>query len=180
MADRDVTANRWVYGLAYFGLMAMIQLLFIMPIELWPRALPGPDLLIGITFAWVLRRPQYVPTPLVAAIFLVGDMLFMRPLGLWTALVVLAVEFLRQRESSVREQAFPLEWAMVSGVMLVITLADRLIQTLFLLEQAGFGLTILQLMATILAYPLIVLMSRFALRVSKMTPGETDARGRPR
>ena len=180
MAENNITANRWVYALAYFAVMALLTLLYIMPINLWPGIIPGPDLLICVTFAWMLRRPHYVPTLLVAAVFLVADMLFMRPMGLWTALVVMAVEFLRVREASLREQGFAVEWAMVAAVMLAITVANRVILTVFLVVQTGIGLMILQLLVTILSYPLVVLLSRFAFSVGKMTPGDTDARGRPR
>ena len=178
MAERTLTADRWIYGLAYFGVMAVIMLMYLLPTRIGPSGYPGPDLLLCITFAWVLRRPQYVPTPLVAAVFLIGDLLFMRPPGLWTALVVLAVEFLRAREATSRELPFPVEWAMVTGALVAITLADRVILSLFMVPQAGFGLTLLQLIATVLAYPLIVLASRFVFGVAKMTPGEIDARGR--
>ena len=51
---------------------------------------------------------------------------------------------------------------------------------LFMVEQAAFGLAALQLAATILAYPLIVLISRLVMGVDKMAPGELDAQGRPR
>jgi len=180
MVENNITANRWIYGLAYFGVMALLTLLYVMPIELWPSRIPGPDLLICVTFAWVLRRPQYVPTLLVAAVIFVTDVLFLRPLGLWTALVVVAIEFLRVRESGLREQGFAVEWATVSALLLAITIANRLILTVFLVDQTGIGLMILQLLVTILAYPLVVLLSRFAFSVNKMTPRDTDARGRPR
>jgi rod shape-determining protein MreD len=180
MADRDLTANRWVYGLAYFGVMSVIILFHILPIEIGPNGYPGPDLLLCITFAWVLRRPQYVPTPLIALVFLAADMLFLRPPGLWTALVVLGVEFLRAREATSRELPFLVEWGVVSVVLIAITVANRLVLSVFMVAQAGFGLTLLQLVATILAYPLIVLASRMVFNVRKMTPGEIDAAGRPR
>jgi len=175
-----LTASRWIYGLAYLALTSVLILWSILPIQIGPRGYPGPDLLLAITFAWVLRRPQYVPTPLIALVFLITDMLFMRPPGLWSALVVLGVEFLRAREASSRELPFPVEWAMVSGVMIAMLIADRLIQTVLMISQAGFGLAILQLIATILAYPLIVLLSRLVFGIEKMTPGETDIMGRPR
>lgn len=180
MADRNLTANRWGVGLAYFVLSGALMLFYINPIELVPDRFPAPDLLVGLTFAWVLRRPQYVPTLLVALVLLLGDLLFMRPPGLWAALVVLAVEFLRGREAGIREQPFPVEWALVSGALLAITLANRMILSLFLVDQAGLGLTLLHLVATILAYPLVVIASRLLFGLRKMTPGETDARGRPR
>ncbi len=180
MADTSFASNRWIYGGAYIGVMTAIMLVHILPVRIGPQNLPGPDLMIAVTFAWVLRRPQYIPTLLVALVFLVADMLFLRPPGLWTALVVLAVEFLRAREASAREQAFPLEFALIAGTVLAITLVYRLILTMFLVVQAGFGLSLLQVATTLLSYPLIVLLSRSLFGVAKMTPGETDARGRPR
>lgn len=179
MAD-NLTANRWIYGAAYFGVMSVIVLWQILPIEIGPRGYPGPDLLISITFVWVLRRPHYVPTPLIAFVFLMVDMLFLRPPGLWTALVVLGVEFLRARETTSRELPFPVEWAMVLLVLATMTVVNRLILLAFQIPQAGFGLSLLQLIATGLAYPLIVLVSRLAFDIRKMTPGEIDAMGRPR
>ena len=178
MAETSFTSNRWLYGFAYFGVMAILMLLHIMPTEIGPNGYPGPDLMLCITFAWVLRRPHYVPAPLIALIFLVADMLFMRPPGLWAALVVTGAEFLRAREAPSREQNFTVEWAMVAGVILAITIADRLIQSIFFIGQASLGLTLLALISTLLIYPLIVLVSRFVFGVNRMTPGEADAMSR--
>ncbi len=176
----SLTANRWVYGAAYFGIMSVLMLWHILPIQVGPRGYPGPDLLICITFAWVLRRPQYVPTLLIAGVFLIADMLFMRPPGLWTALVVLGVEFLRAREAASRELPFPVEWAMVAMVLVLMTMANRVALSAAMVDQAGFGLTVLQFIATALAYPLVVLLSRVLFDIRKMTPGKTDTMWRPR
>ena len=179
MAD-SLSANRWVYGPAYFGLMSLLMLWHILPIQVGPRGYPGPDMMICITFAWVLRRPQYLPTLLIAGVFLITDMLFMRPPGLWTAMVVLGIEFLRARETTSRELPFPAEWAMVAAVLVMMTVANRLVLSAAMVQQAGFGLTVLQLIATVLAYPIIVLLSRLLFDIRKMTPGEINTMGRPR
>ncbi len=178
MAEGNVAANRWLYGLAYFAVMAVFMLFQILPIETGPGRVPGPDLMVGLTFAWVLRRPRYAPTPLIALVFLIADLLFMRPPGLWTALVVVAVEVLRAREAGSREQPFPFEWALVAGTLLAITLADWLILAVFMVDRAGIGLVLLQFLATVFAYPLIVLALRLIFGVRKMAPGEVDALGR--
>jgi len=180
MARKSLTANRWIYGLAYFGVMSLIILWHLLPIQVGPRGYPRPDLMICITIVWVLRRPQYLPTPLIAAVFLVTDMLFMRPPGLWTALVVIGVEFLRAREATSRESPFLVELGMVALVLAAMTVANRLILAALVVQQAGFGLAILQLIATVLIYPLIVLLSRLIFDIHKMTPGEIDTMGRPR
>lgn len=180
MAETSLTANRWMYGLAYFGVTSVITLFQIMPIKIGPNGYPGPDLLLCITLAWVLRRPQYVPTLLIALVFLVTDMLFIRPPGLWTAMAVLGVEFLRAREATSRELPFLAEWGVVTVVMVAMTLGNWLVLAVFMVGQAGFGLALLQLAATTLTYPLIVVLSLLVFGVHKMSPGEIDAMGRPR
>lgn len=179
MAER-ITSNRWIYGAAYFGVMAVLTLWNILPIQVGPRGYPGPDLLICITFAWVLRRPQYVPTLLIAAVFLITDMLFLRPPGLWTALVVLGVEFLRSREATTRDMPFPVEWFMVSMVLLAMQIANWLILSAVQVNQVAFGMGALRYVATVLAYPLIVMLSRLMFDIRRMTPGEVDTLGRQR
>ena len=75
----------------------------------------GPDLMLAFTFAWVLRRPDYVPVLLIAAIFLLEDMLLMRPPGLWTAdRADRDRDPARSREPRPREMPFMAEWAMVA------------------------------------------------------------------
>lgn len=177
MAENQ-TANRWIYGLAYFGVMSLLMLWHILPIRVGPQVYPGPDLMICITFIWVLRRPSFAPAPLIALVFLVSDMLFLRPPGLWTALVVMGTEFLRARAITSRELPFPVEWGMVTILLAAMTVANRLILAALQVEQAGFGLTVLQLVATALAYPVIVLLLRLLFDIRKMAPGEIDAGGR--
>ena len=59
------------------------------------RTVIGPDLLIAFALAWSLRRPEYVPTLLLAILFLLGDLLLQRPPGLWALLALLACENLK-------------------------------------------------------------------------------------
>ncbi len=179
MADSP-SANRWVYGTAYFGVCAVIMLAQLLPIDLVPGRFPGPDLLLCITFAWVLRRPHYVPTPLIALVFIIADMLFLRPPGLWTLMVVLGVEFLRSREFTLRERSLMAEILTVAAVYVAMTLGYRLVLAIFVVPQAGIGLTALQVLSTLIAYPVIVALSRLAFGVRPMSPVEADALRRRR
>jgi len=172
-----ITTRILLYRMSFLGLTGSILFLHLLPLQTLPARWPAPDLLICLTFAWVLRRPEYVTVPLLAIVMLAADMLFMRPPGLMAALVVLGTEFLRGRNQLLRELPFPLEWAMVAGVMLAITLANRLVLLLVMVERPPLGLTLLHLLTTLLAYPLVVLVSRYALGVRKVAPGEVDALG---
>ncbi len=176
----SVTANRWVYGTAYFGLCAVIMLAQLLPIDLVPGRFPGPDLLLCITFAWVLRRPHYVPTPLIALVFIIADMLFLRPPGLWAGIVVLAVEFLRSREFTLRERSLMTEILTVAVVYAAMTLGYRLVLVIFVVPQPGVGLTALQVLATMIAYPVVVALSRLAFGVRPMSLVEADTLRRRR
>ena len=176
MIDPRAT-RRWLYRGLYLAICSVLVFVHILPVDLQAGRVPGPDLMICLTFAWVLRRPRFVPTLLIAFVFLVTDMLYMRPPGLWAALVVIGVEFLRSREQPTRETPFMVEWGMVAAVLTVITLAYRLILWLTMVPQVSLGLTLLELIFTLLAYPVVVFASRALLGVRKIAPGELDALG---
>ena len=179
MAD-PVEALRWRHWALFAGIAALSLFLRLLPLpgaaeQTWP----GPDLLLCVVFAWVLRRPDYMPALLVAVVFLIEDLLMMRAPGLWALLALLGSEFLRGRQPLMRELPFALEWAFVAAVMAVLWLGERLLLGLLVVPMPGLGLAFVQLAATVLAYPLVVLVSHHLLRVRKPAPGEVDALGRP-
>lgn len=177
---RRPTAERWIWGSAYFGLAAVLILLHILPMDIGPKGYPGPDILLCITFVWVLRRPHYVPPLLIAAVFLLTDILYMRPPGLWTALVVIATEMLRNREAALREQQIPVEMGTVAVVLIALHLIYWLVLLIFAVPQAWFGMLLLQLIATLLAYPMIAAMARLVFKVQRLDPAEFEATRRAR
>ena len=171
MAESPV-GSVWAYRGLYAGLAFALLFLRMLPLGSVAGTWPGPDLLVCLTFAWVLRRPDYAP------VLLVEDLLVMRPPGLWTAIIVLAAEFLRQRGALAREISFAVEWLMVAAVMAASLMAFRLVLMLTLLPQASLGQAIIQLIASILCYPVVVGVSRLAFGVRKPATGEVDAYGR--
>jgi rod shape-determining protein MreD len=140
--------------------------------------MPGPDLLLCITFAWTMRRPDYLPVLLIAAVVLLEDMILMRPPGLWTALVIVASEFVRGRVALTRELSFSVEWLLVSALMVAMLLVYRMFFALVLVPQAPFGFAMIQILWSILCYPVVVFLSRFVLDLYKPAMGEIDAYGR--
>ncbi len=163
----------WFVALA-FGLM-FVRLL---PMGGEAGALPGPDFLLCIVFAWVMRRPDFVPLWLLTLVVLLEDVLLMRPVGLWAALVVLAAEVIRARTVLMRELSFFMEWAVVATLMVVMLLAYRFMFALVLIPQVSFGFALVQLIWSIIAYPAVVLVSRYVLDLRKPSLGEISAFGR--
>ena len=176
MAEVIVTRN-WRHRALFLALAFIVIFARLLPLDTGPGKLPGPDLLVCLAFAWVLRRPDYVPVTLIAAVILLTDILFMRPLGLWTACVVLGAEFLRGREPFSRDLPFMLEWMVVSTVIAVMTVGYVLILALFVVDQPALGLTLIQMIATIAAYPLVVVFSARLLGLKKIPPGAVDQLG---
>lgn len=175
----DLLNPVWMHRLIFVLVAAFLMFLRLLPIH--PAAagsLPGPDFLLCLIFAWTMRRPEYLPLWLLAAILLMEDFLLMRPPGLWTALVILAAEFIRGRIALTRELNFGTEWLLVSGLMLAVFLAYRIIFALVFLPQPAFGYAVIQILWSILAYPAVVAVSRFVLDLRKPATGETDAYGR--
>jgi rod shape-determining protein MreD len=172
-----ITLRRWMFRLLYLAIALFVVFLRILPLDLSAGRWPGPDLLIVVAFAWVLRRPDYVPVLLVAGVLLAADMLFLRPPGLWTALGVIGLEFLRSREQLSRDLPFMFEWAMVAIVLLAMTIAYRVILLVFVVGQPSFGLSLIELFATVLSYPFVVVVSRWVFGVRKIAPGEVDQLG---
>ena len=89
-----VTFQRWLHWALFLGLATFITFLGLLPLDLTVRPIPGPDFLLLLCLVWVLRRPDFAPVGLIAAIMLTADFLFMRAPGIWTLIVVLATEFL--------------------------------------------------------------------------------------
>lgn len=147
--------------------------LFGIPLRHWP----GPDLMLALTLGWVVRRPDMLPAPVIAAYFLFEDLLLMRPPGLWALIVLIASEFLRARTATLRGLSFGIEYAVVTLVMLGAFLAYRAVLAVVMVPQAPLDLSLMVIIGTIAVYPLVVVMSHFVFKLRKPATGELDALG---
>ena len=168
----------WLYRGIFLALAVGIMFLRLLPLGSDAGQLPGPDLLLSVMLAWVMRRPDYLPVVMIAAIVMLEDVVLMRPPGLWTALVVLATEFLRSRAALTRELSFAVEWMLIAGLMVGLLLAYRLFFAVAFLPQPAFGFAMTQTLWSILCYPVVVMASRLILDLRKPAMGELDALGK--
>lgn len=162
----------------WLALITGALFLRILPIDLSPLGVPGPDLILALTMAWVLRRPSHLPVLAIALVWLVEDLLLLRPPGLWALMVVAGTELLRARHAVVREITFLLEWAMVAGVLTAMALGYRLVLAIVMVPQDPLDLSLLKLAFTVASYPAMVFVLHFVLRVRKPATGEVDELGR--
>ncbi|MDO5605497.1 MAG: rod shape-determining protein MreD [Paracoccus sp. (in: a-proteobacteria)] len=166
--------RRRLVGTAVFvGLGLIIIFLRLMPLSPGRPGLPGSDLMLCLTCAWVLRRPDQLPAPVIVALFLVADFLLGRPFGLWTLFVLAGTELLRPRALRWADQAFLFEWLRVSGLMGLMMIGYRLMMTVFLLPVPALAPVLLGWLATVAAYPLVVLAVRL-MGVRRLSPAELE------
>ncbi len=178
MAEAAATSP-WRFWALFAGLAVLSLFWRMLPLGMGGSGLPGPDLIACLVMAWVLRRPDYMPAPLIAGVVLLEDLLLMRPPGLWALMVLLGAEFLRARQPGMRELLFAVEWAFVGMVLAAMWLVERLVLAALMVPAPALGASLVQLLVTVLAYPLVVLVSHYLLRVRKPATGEVDALGRP-
>jgi rod shape-determining protein MreD len=173
-----VTDSVWVYRAGFIVIALGLLFLRMLPLGSMAGDWPGPDLMLCLMLAWVTQRPDHLPTGLIALVVLTEDMILMRPPGLWTAIVVLATEFLRARSTLTRELGFMAEWLLIAGVMVAMLLAYRLAFAVTFMTQPGFGFAFAQTVGSILMYPVIVWLLRVVIHLRKPSAGEVDAKGR--
>ncbi|MFS4580724.1 rod shape-determining protein MreD [Phaeobacter sp. C3_T13_0] len=176
----NAPARIWIMRATFSGLALLIMFFHLLPLDTLPSRWAPPDLLLALVVAWSVRRPDYVPTLLIALTFLLADLLFQRPPGLMALLVVLACSFLKSQVQPHRETAFIGEWVTVAATVTATTLLNRLVLAILGVEQPSLGLILIQMVATLLIYPLVVLASQSLLGVRKLSPAEAEALGNHR
>lgn len=160
----------WVQRGVFFALAWAIMIAAMVPLDQRPPQWAAPDVLLACAMVWVARRPDYLPLPVIVLVFFAADLLFQRPLGLWTALVVVACETLRSRNRDLRTMSFLAEWGFVALCIGAITLANRLVLALVLTPQAPLGLTLAQMVATAAIYPLVAALAYGIFGISRLPP----------
>ena len=161
----------------FVGLCGTVLFFQLLPLDARPETWPMPDFLLLLVVLWSARRPDYAPVTFIAILMLMADLLLQRPPGLWAGLAVIFTEVLRRRSRQLRNSPFLLEWGSVAAGIIAINMVNRVAMAVVLLPQPAIGLTLIQMVMTILAYPIVVLVAHAIFGVSRPAPGETDSFG---
>ena len=170
-------SHLWVKRGLYFGLAVLVIFLHLLPLDTKPDRLPFPETLIALTYAWVVRRPEYVPILAIAIVMLMADLLLQRPPGLQAALVVLGAAYLRSVALAMRDGGFVSEWITVGAVFTAVFVFNRVILAILSVQQAALGPVVIQVFLTIAIYPLIVLLSQSAFGIRRKSVTDSNIPG---
>ncbi len=169
------TRHVWGYRALFLALCALIIGYKLLPLGLNDQDIPGPDLLLALTLAWLLRQPAVVPVGAIIVVFLLADFLFQRPPGLWTLLVLLVSESLRHRRLTMTEFPFLVEWSAFAGAILTMIVLERVVMWVLMVDLAPLGLSLAHGIVTAAIYPLVVGISKFLFGLRKIGPAEAEA-----
>ena len=170
-------SHLWLMRGLYLFLALSVMFFHLLPLNTQPGRWPFPDVLIVLTFAWVLRRPEFVPTLSIAVVMLVADLLLQRPPGLMAALVVVGAAYLRASAPGMRDIGFVSEWTSVGVVIAVIFALNRFVLSVLSVGLSGFGPVLVQVVLTIAAYPLVVGFSSALLGVRRPSAADVATVG---
>jgi len=173
----EYSASRlWLMRAGFVGLALAIMFFHLLPLDTQPRRWAPPDLLIVFAFAWVLRRPDYLPLLSLALVMLAADFMLQRPPGLLALLVVLGAEYLKNQTAGLRQASFLGEWAAVTIVLVAITILNRLILMVVVVQPDPLGLSLIQMVLTVAIYPVVVVITQSLMGVRKPRPGDAAPR----
>ncbi len=162
----------WSYRAAFTFILAAISLGNLLPIDIRPSQIPAPDIAFCAIAAWMLRRSDYTPVIVITAVTFLTEIVLFHPLGLWTALVLLAAEFLRRNAERIRYHSFLTECAHFAVLYLVMSIGYHLVLVISFAHPPDFGDVLPQVLITVALYPLVVLATVYIFRVRK--PSSTE------
>lgn len=172
------TTRRWGHYVIFVALAAVTMFWRLLPINPAASGVPGPDIMLAFTFAWLMRRPDYIPALLIVIVFFVEDLAYWQPIGLWPLIVLMGTEFVRSRVHPERHMPIVVEIVLFGTVTFVMMLANRLVLGLTMTPQPDLWPEVLYWLVTLASYPFAVAISWFAFGLRRITPRET-ARGQP-
>jgi rod shape-determining protein MreD len=176
MSDTKFAQN-WLQQGALVAMAALVMFYHLIPFSLTPTNLAPPDIMFGVIFALIIRRPEIVPFWIIGLIYLGFDVFLMKPFGVWTACALIATEVLRTNRDAFRENLFPFEWLVFSLIFLVALLANRLIWKVAFVPTPPWASLFWEFLFTALAYPVILFVITYILRIKKPSIGAFGIKG---
>lgn len=174
--DSVPLSRRLAWAGVYVGLCLVFVFFRLLPLNTVPGGLPGPDLILCLTLAWVIRRPDVLPMPLVAGVSVLADLLLMRPPGLWAALTVAATETLRQGAARQRQPNPLREAAVIAAMVSAMVVGHWLVLTLLFVDQPAIWTQVGQLPWTLAAYPVVAFCVQAVLGLRRAGAPDTGRR----
>lgn len=146
-------------GALFAALFIALLALQTAPGRLLP-VLPGSaDPGFALALAWMMRRPDQLPPPLLAALFLLADLVHGVPPGPGAALSLAACEFIRPRAAALASLPFSARWLMAAALSIARYPAEALVLSLLLVPHPPIETYLVTSMFTALVWPVMAVIA---------------------
>ena len=152
-----------IYPILFVLIVFVLIFIKVLPLNTVPKEWIAPDLLLCVTLVWCLRNPIRAPIILLAALFLLQDIILQRPIGLFSAVATLMCEWAKCQALRAEEFPFVIEWVTAAIAMIAIFILVQSIASLSMITKPSMWVFGKELIFTILAYPLVTLLCRYGL-----------------
>lgn len=162
----------WFVLLATFVLFGQL-----LPLDNGPRRWAPPDIILVFALVWSSRRPDFVPSAIIAVVFFLQDLFLLRPPGLYALLALLLCEWQKTWATRPNEMNFMSEWLRSAFIFAGFLLSYRLILTLALSPLPPLSLSLIQMIMNIIFFPIAVFVSERLFNVRKLSALELERQG---
>lgn len=123
-----------------------------------------PDLLTCFIFAVIINRPQLFPPFIVLLICFFSDILLMKPIGLYCALIFITTELIRAYSNAIRKESFLIHYLIFFGCLAAIQVFNITIHKLFFMPSPHLSILAKQFLLTAFFYPLFDFPLKYFLK----------------
>jgi len=169
--------QKWLRKLALIVFAAFLVFYKLIPFTHVPSFYPSPDIMFCIFCALIIRRPEMVPYWMVVLIYFGFDVFLMKPLGVWTASILVATEVLRANRDAFRENLFLYEWFYASLIFFLALMGNRMILAISLVPTPPMLTLFWEFIFTVMIYPIIIFIITYILRIQKPALGTFGFKG---
>lgn len=173
----NTISRLWFMRAMFVALSFAVIFLHLLPLSTLPSSMGAPDIILALAFCWALRRPEFVPALLIGLVMLFADLMMSRPPGLFAAFALIAVEMLKARAGQLRDMPFSVEWITASIAIATVIIGYRLVLVILLVESFALPTALVQILFTIMIYPVVIGVSWLFFGLRKPTLGEVNALG---
>jgi rod shape-determining protein MreD len=113
-----------------------------------------PDLLLCLIFSTILNRPQRINLFAILLLLLFSDVLHMKPLGLFTMIVLVAYLIIKRYEQKIEQLLFYSHYLIFFFVIMAIQITYISVHYLFFMPIPSLAIVLNQTIFTLICYPL--------------------------
>ena len=125
------------------------------PISNSPSGIETPDILLCLIFSWVVYDPRSASVWSILALCLLADILWLRPLGLWSMLTLIASELVRHYRLDIIKQSILTQSFYFLIYFCLINAGVQLIYVIGVLKSLDFTVWLKYFLVTCIAFPIL-------------------------